>query len=195
MSSVIDEFLTLQSEEHKQESNGNHYHSIWDKIQNQIDLFDKYRIKKALDAQIQRNSDLIEEFKYLMQIWEECKNNVNQPPVQDETAFEHSLFQVPERQLLQKQILLNLKEIKRYSIKKKISIHLLLTFDTKSIDHKTLIYIIKPSKNSPSSKESSKRPQTSFNINPQNIMRKEIILSLNDDIIQQTAYGMLDCLF
>ena len=195
MSSVIDEFLALQTDEQKQENNQNKYQSVWRNLRKQIDRFEEYRIAKTLDSQIHRNEQLVEELKYLMQIWEECKTNMNETQRQNENTFEHSLFQVPERQLLQKQILLNLKEIKRYSSKRNISIHLLLSFDSKSIHYNTLMYVMKPPNNSSPSTKYPSRPQTSFTVKEQKFMQNEIILSLTDDIIQQTASGMLQSLY
>eukprot|EP01084_Bolivina_argentea_P096123 172806_1 len=197
MSSVIEEFLCLQTND--ETHTDNKYGSIWGKIQKQIDRFDEYRIAKALNHEIQQNQDLINELMNLLQIWNELTLSKNNEKIKNEeniTAednhFDQRFFEIPERQLLQNQILLSLKEIKRNGLE------IFLSFNKKSSEYNTLMYIINTSNNTSTNKNKSqknihKRPQTSFTISTQKMMRNEINICLNNsDIIQQTKSALND---
>eukprot|EP01083_Nonionella_stella_P036531 99661_1 len=200
MSCIIDQFVTLQTSEHQNKSQ-QQYESVWPKIQNKIDKFDEYRIKRALHHQIEQNEDLVKELLHLMQIWKETLTFKTDPQLVHDKGNEvdRCFFEMPERQLLQNQILLNLKEIKRNALTKNISIHLLLSFDTKSMEYKTLMYLIKAPRDrsnkarKTSTNYSQKRPQTSFTINPRKMLKNDMDISLtNDDIIEQTRCALKD---
>ena len=186
MSAIIEQFLSMQIDEEKEIKQNDEYQGIWNKIQKQIDVLDEYRINKTLHDKIERNQDLINEMKNLMQIWQESKIESSKTE-NKENNFEQCFFEMPQRQLLQKQILLNLKEIQRYASKRRMSVGLLLPFDSKSIYYKTLMYIIKPPNQST---QNPSRPQTSFHINPKKIMKADISMSSNDDIVQRTDCGI-----